>query len=70
MCKRMTVHQYTQEPMCGCIGVGQQATWLRSTARGYGFEEKIPVRVVSFNKNTVKVEAPLANGGTTLVNVR
>lgn len=53
-----------------CIEVGQQLIWLRTTARGYGFQERIPVTVVGINKSTIKVEATLAKGGTKLVNVR
>lgn len=44
--------------------------WLRTTARGYGFQETIHAVVVSVGAKTVRIEAPLRAGGTKQTNVR
>jgi len=49
---------------------GQKVVWHRTTARGYGFIDRIHATVVSVGEKTVRIEAPLAKGGTKQTNVR
>ena len=43
---------------------GQELTWVYVPRGGYGFPINVPVKVIRVAQKRVRVEAPLARGGT------